>query len=719
VPPPSAVTVSNGLFSAALGGGTVTDGSGAGSYTSLAQVFRDYGAVWLGITVGGETLDPRVRVQSAAYALNATNLGGLPASNFLNTSSTAQTKTGPLTLDATASGGLALSVNAQFQGAIVTSNNSYAYLANNDQGVKASGTSFGGILLNSSSGTYANLATSGYGVQAYGGSGAGGFFQDGSGDTASIATGGYGVTATGAWYGGFFGNTCCSGGAYLGNFDYGVYAYGNAGGAYFTDSDSSGYAQVGSGDYGIYATGSAAGGSFGNSGVGQASLAVGDYGIKAYGRYPGGAAGYFKDSGYTGEAYLALGDSGILAYGNYRAAYFANIPSGLSVNLAFNNGFTKAAGIFDNGSVQTYLASNVVPNSGLWTNGTKNFVQNHPDDPTRSIAYACVEGDEVGTYTRGTARLRKGQAQVALGETFQWVTNPDIGLTAQLTSRGAPSKLYVDSLTTGEMVVKSDDPNAQDVEFDYQVNGLRIGFDDVPTTVPRTVEAPLPAKSEVDAVYAVHPELAATSARARFLAMYDASGHAPSAAGSHAAELEARIGFADPAAHQRALEKEASARPRQPDAAAPSRSPAPEEPAATVESRATDREAPAGAAASSLRAAFPLDGSVEAGDLLVVDPSRTGVLRRSDRTGDAAIVGVAVADPHARAATVLAVVGGEASCNVDATYGPIAIGSLLVTSPTSGRAMAMRDPPLGSVVGMALEAIDAGLGTIRVLVSPR
>src|SRR5262245_30902392 len=55
------VTVSNGLFNVPLGAGTVSDGSGPGTYTSLAEAFRDHAAVWLQIQVGTETLSPRVR----------------------------------------------------------------------------------------------------------------------------------------------------------------------------------------------------------------------------------------------------------------------------------------------------------------------------------------------------------------------------------------------------------------------------------------------------------------------------------------------------------------------------------------------------------------------------------------------------------------------------------------------------------------------------------
>src|SRR5262245_39250637 len=55
----NAVTVSNGLFNVALGSGTVSDGSGPGTYTILRTVFRDYTDVWLEIQVGHETLGPR------------------------------------------------------------------------------------------------------------------------------------------------------------------------------------------------------------------------------------------------------------------------------------------------------------------------------------------------------------------------------------------------------------------------------------------------------------------------------------------------------------------------------------------------------------------------------------------------------------------------------------------------------------------------------------
>jgi len=53
----NAVTVSGGLFNVELGGGTIADGSGPGSYLSLDGVFRDYGTVWLEVVIG---VDDRV-----------------------------------------------------------------------------------------------------------------------------------------------------------------------------------------------------------------------------------------------------------------------------------------------------------------------------------------------------------------------------------------------------------------------------------------------------------------------------------------------------------------------------------------------------------------------------------------------------------------------------------------------------------------------------------
>ena len=62
---------------------------------------------------------------------------------------------------------------------------------------------------------------------------------------------------------------------------------------------------------------------------------------------------------------------------------------------------------------------------------------------------------------------------------------------------------------------------------------------------------------------------------------------------------------------------------------------------------------------------------------------------------------------------------GTVPCKVDAGYGPIQVGDLLVVSPTPGHAMRADDPAPGTVLAKALEPLDAGTGLVTVLVMLR
>ncbi|MCP3982719.1 MAG: hypothetical protein GY716_25795 [bacterium] len=100
------VALANGSFNVQLGSGTVT----AGAAGTIAEIFRDHDAVYMEIDVGDggsfETLCPRIRVVAAPYALNADHLDGRDSSGYLDTSSTAQTKSGNLSVqDMTVNGG--------------------------------------------------------------------------------------------------------------------------------------------------------------------------------------------------------------------------------------------------------------------------------------------------------------------------------------------------------------------------------------------------------------------------------------------------------------------------------------------------------------------------------------------------------------------------------------------------------------------------------------
>ena len=193
--------------------------------------------------------------------------------------------------------------------------------------------------------------------------------------------------------------------------------------------------------------------------------------------------------------------------------------------------------------------------------GAVSFMQNHPYDKGRVIVYAAPEGDEVATYTRGTARLVDGEARVQLGETFKWVTNPAIGLTAHLTSRGRCEGLYVESLTTEQMVVREQRDGSSDVTFDYIVYGLRIGFEEQTIVQEKKEEAYIPSMTSHRDRCSRNPELRTFTAFERFKAMRVGFGVGETVDLSGALALRDAVGEYDPAVHGK-IGSFAMARPR-------------------------------------------------------------------------------------------------------------------------------------------------------------
>jgi hypothetical protein len=109
--------------------------------------------------------------------------------------------------------------------------------------------------------------------------------------------------------------------------------------------------------------------------------------------------------------------------------------------------------------------------------GPKAFVQAHPTEPTQEIVYIALEGNEAGTYTRGSAQLKNGIVEISLPEDFALVTSTN-GLTVQVTPRGpARSMLYVESITPQKLVVKASNRSDGELPFDFMINGLRLGFE--------------------------------------------------------------------------------------------------------------------------------------------------------------------------------------------------------------------------------------------------
>jgi len=142
------VAVANGLFAVELGGGALSDGAGPGVYAAPADVFRDYDPVYLEVTVGADTLAPRTRIVAAAAALNSAALAGHPSTYFLDTSSSAQTKTGRVTIDdASSTPGYGLVVQSAGVAAILGSHKTASgvgYLGYSDIGAWGAGNYAGG-----------------------------------------------------------------------------------------------------------------------------------------------------------------------------------------------------------------------------------------------------------------------------------------------------------------------------------------------------------------------------------------------------------------------------------------------------------------------------------------------------------------------------------------------------------------------------------------------
>ena len=107
-------------------------------------------------------------------------------------------------------------------------------------------------------------------------------------------------------------------------------------------------------------------------------------------------------------------------------------------------------------------------------NGAKFFVQPHPEDPSKEIRFVCLEGNESGTYFRGSTRLVDGRAYIDVPEEFRLVSELD-GLTVQVTAMGPNAGLWVESKGLDSIVVVGNG----NVEFDYFVNGIRRGFKDI------------------------------------------------------------------------------------------------------------------------------------------------------------------------------------------------------------------------------------------------
>jgi hypothetical protein len=466
-----------------------------------------------------------------------------------------------------------------------------------------------------------------------------------------------------------------------------------------------------------------------------------ELGSAAEGAYCGGSnyGGYFYDTNQASWAYLGFGSSGVYtsgtSYGVYasspsiglyadgpQAARFvqSNSPDNI-VDIAYSGYgvFSRSHnGIYSldiDDSAWAYLGRGAYKVLG---SGAVSFVQNDPDHEDRVVIYHAPESSEVNVYTRGSAKLENGVAHVALDPTFGWTANPDLGLTAHLTPRGEPVPLAIDTVSATDLVVRG--PAGSDVAFDYQVMGLRIGFEEMPALAPKEFDSVIPRTATGEDVYAAHPELRPFNALERYKTIEREVGRNIDPDLRATARLRNRIGVGHPAP----VMSDDDARVPLPGGSSGN------DPRAAVVARATlsaslpatdvrltDVGEVSGKAGRPMSQIFPATSAIEAGDVVVLDPATPGAVRRSDREADAAVVGIAVGP--AEGGQVDVALGLVATVRADAGYGAIRAGDLLISSPAPGAAMRAAGARPGTILGKALEPLDSGLGTIRVLVTLR
>lgn len=186
--------------------------------------------------------------------------------------------------------------------------------------------------------------------------------------------------------------------------------------------------------------------------------------------------------GTTGEFGLNIYESGYsgvyVANTDATGFYVENSGWGLYVDNATYYGVNArgsiAGGYFQDSDsgIYAYIGYG---SYGVYSNGTKNFVQQHPTDPSKEIIYASLEGGEAGTYYRGSAQLREGMAVIELPEHFRLVTE-DEGLTVQVTPRQDCNGLFVAEASTSRIIVKELQGGQSSAEFDFMINGIRSGY---------------------------------------------------------------------------------------------------------------------------------------------------------------------------------------------------------------------------------------------------
>jgi hypothetical protein len=202
--------------------------------------------------------------------------------------------------------------------------------------------------------------------------------------------------------------------------------------------------------------------------------ATGVYGL-VFATNPGSSA-----AGVRGSIFAGVGGAGV--YGEHNGVgvgvygYVPDVGIGVSgvsegAGLGIYGLGTNGTGV--HGETSSPSGYGVFSTGDFGGTGAKYFVQPHPTDASKEVRFVCLEGNEAGTYFRGSSRLVKGSATIEVPEEFRLVTELE-GLTVQVTALGE-ALVWVELKSLERIEVRG----RPDVEFDYFVNGVRLGFADL------------------------------------------------------------------------------------------------------------------------------------------------------------------------------------------------------------------------------------------------
>ena len=204
------------------------------------------------------------------------------------------------------------------------------------------------------------------------------------------------------------------------------------------------------------------------------ALAVGNSAgtIRAYMQVLSGGEGFMKTSGPNNNTNVFL---------TSLSGYSSNGYLGVVDDVG-----TTEAGMYVNSA-----------GDGVYFADVKNFRIEHPEDRSKHIWYACVEGPEVAAYERGTATLVKGEAFIPFSSHFEIVASPST-MTVKLTPLHEDTYgIAVVEKTSKGIYVKEFKGGNGNFQFDWEVQCVRKGYEDYKVVRDASAESPYIEKEPV------------------------------------------------------------------------------------------------------------------------------------------------------------------------------------------------------------------------------